>query len=224
MKLLTRLWLNVWMNMLCPHFFGIGMGPDQREFQEYGATANIGNFGTSKGEKAINTASNFWEDIVSGDQTKIAKALGPEFSAINKRGQQQQKTASEFGNRSGGTNAYENASGDTIRAEADTLTGQLAGGAAGQLGSMGEGLLGIGLSGHEAAFGMAKTIHDQKAAKLGDIFHSIASVASSVATMGFGGAAGKAFGSMTSGQISGAFGGPTSVPTTTSNASSDFIQ
>jgi hypothetical protein len=223
-KLLIHAWLRIWANAVCPCFFGIGMGPSKQEYAEYGAEANIGNFGASTGEGDVLAASGFWKDILSGDPTKLSKALGPEYSNINKRAGEEEKTLAAFGTRSGGTAAEAATIGDRSRATASKLEGGMLETSAGALGSMGDSLLGIGAEAHNAAFSMAKTIHDQKQAKLHDIFKSISSVASSVATMGFGGAAGAAFGGMSSGQISSAFGGPSEAPTTTSNASSDFIQ
>jgi len=72
--------------------------------------------------------------------------------------------------------------------------------------------LSTGLSGHTAAFDMSKVIHDQNAAKMNDLFKSIAETASAVFAPGAAAGA-KAFGNLSPTQISGGFGGPTSVAT-----------
>jgi hypothetical protein len=170
-------WLRyLWTNE--DGFFGIGMGPTKQEKSEFGNIASLANFATSKGESDINSADSFWKSILSGDPNKISKVLGPQISGINKRAQQQKKTASEFGNRSGGTNAAEQEAGEGVRSEYDTMVSGLTGEAASALGASGSSLLAAGASGHEAAFSEANTIQQQKAAKLNDIFKSITSIAS----------------------------------------------
>src|ERR1700726_4264899 len=99
-----KLWLRyLWENE--DGFFGIGMGPSGAQKADAGALGAIGNFGTSEGEADIGASDKFWQAILSGDPGQIARVLGPEISAVNKQGQQAKKTASEFGTRSGGTNA-----------------------------------------------------------------------------------------------------------------------
>jgi hypothetical protein len=175
MKILVKMWLN----FLMPTFFGIGEGPSQAEYQQYGALGNIGSFASSTGEKDIGAASDFWNAIISGDQTQLSRALGPLYSNISKRGGEQLKTLQEFGTRSGGTAAEGQRIGDEMRSEASSAEGALLGQAASSLGGLGSGLLSTGLSAHEAAFGAAQTIQQQKQAKLNDIFKSIADITSS---------------------------------------------
>jgi hypothetical protein len=174
LKTLIQPWLNLWM----PSFFGIGQGPTSGEFREAGALGNVGSFGTSEGEKDISKASDFWNAIISGDQTQLSRVLGPAYSNINKRAGEELKTLSEFGTRSGGTGAQQQQIGESERAQAGALEGGLLGGAASSLGSMGSGLLSTGLSAHEAAFGAEQTIQQQKAAKMNDIFKSVADIGS----------------------------------------------
>ena len=194
-------------------FFGIGMGPSGTEKTQYGELANLANFGTSQGEKDVLASDTFWQSILSGDPTSISKVLGPEMSGINKRGQEAKKTGAEFGNRGGGTNAAMQLTDTNTRTSLDSLIADLTGKAGGALGASGHSLLGIGESAHEGAFSEAKTIQEQHAAKMNDLFKSIAEVAAAP----FTGGATLAFGGMSPGQISGSFGGPTEVPTTTSD-------
>jgi len=175
---MLRQWLRyLWDNE--DGFFGIGQGPTKEEKNQYGEIGALSNFGTSQGESAISTSNDFWKAILSGDPSSISRVLGPQLSAINKQGQQQKKTLSEFGNRGGGTNAEAQTIGDRTREAGDSLVSSLTGTAAGALGASGESLLAAGLSGHEAAFSAANVIQQQKAAKLNDIFKSISSIASS---------------------------------------------
>lgn len=182
---MLRLVIGIWLRPMMYSFFGIGEGPSSSEYNQYGAVGNIGNFATSTGESDISTASDFWRSIISGDPNQLSRVLGPEYSNISKRGQQELKTLSEFGTRSGGTAAQQQQIGETERAESTALEGGVLETAADRLGSMGTGLLSTGLSAHEAAFSEANTIQQQKQAKLNDIFKSIMSVAAAIPTGGF---------------------------------------
>lgn len=176
-------WLRyLWSNE--DGFFGIGMGPSSQEKQQYAGLAGIANFGTSQGEGDILAADNFWKAILSGDPTQMSKVLGPEFSGINKRGQESKKTASEFGNRGGGTNAGMQMTDDKTRSSIDELISNLTGHAASALGASGSGLLSVGASAHDAAFSQANTMQQQRLAQLNDLFKSIASVAAAPFTGG----------------------------------------
>jgi hypothetical protein len=114
------------------------------------------------------------------------------MSTVNKQGQQQKQTLAQFGNRGGGTNATAQTIGDTTRSTIDAAVSSLTGNAASALGASGSSLLSTGLSGHEAAFNTADTIHQQRLAQINDIFKSIASVAAAPFTGGasLGGLAG----------------------------------
>lgn len=173
-------------------FFGIGMGPSSDEKSQFGAMGNLANFATSAGEGDISSADNFWKSILSGDPSKISQVLGPESSAINKQAQQQKKTGAEFGTRSGGTAAGNQMIDQNVRTTYDSQVSDLTGKAAGALGASGSSLLAAGGSAHEAAFSEANTIQQQHAAKLNDIFKSIAEVASAVFTGGASVAVGEA--------------------------------
>jgi len=158
-------------------FFGVGMGPTDTEKNETGALINIGNFGTAEGEKDILASGKFWEAIMSGDQTKISQVLGPLMSTVNKQGQQEKKTASEFGNRGGGTNAGMQMVGDKTRSTIDSMIAELTGKGASTLGATGSNLLSTGLAGHEAGFNAATKLQEESMAKWNDIFKSAADVA-----------------------------------------------
>lgn len=173
----------VWLVVNDDGFFGIGQGPSREEKQQYGLLSDIGGFGSRQGKSDIMKSQDFWSSILSGDMTKIASVLAPEISSINQQTQQRKKTASEFGNRGGGTNAYMQSLDDSALSTIRGMIANLTGSAASNLGNMGQNLLNTGLSGGEASFDAAKVMHDQNAAKWGDIFKSIQSVAAGFAGM-----------------------------------------
>ena len=175
-------WIK-WLLVNDDGFFGIGQGPSREEKQQYGLLSGIGGFGSTQGKSDIMQAQNFWSSILSGDMGKISEVLAPQISSINRQTQQRKKTASEFGNRGGGTNAYAQSLDDNALSTIREMIANLTGTAASNLGNMGENLLNTGLYGGEAAFGAAKTIHDQNAAKWNDIFKSIQTVAAGAAGM-----------------------------------------
>ena len=110
--------------------------------------------------------------------------LGPEISAVNKQAGQKIKTANEFGNRSGGTNASNASTADAARGTIDSMIGKLTGTAASSLGAQGGGLLGTGVGANSSAFKAASTIQSQNASKWNDIFKSAASLAAAPFTGG----------------------------------------
>lgn len=182
-----RQWLRwLWQNE--SGFFGIGQGPSREQKQQYGIMTGVENFGISAGEKATGKSLDFWSAILSGDPMAISKVMGPTFSAINQQGQQQKKTASEFGTRSGGTAALMNAVDDRTLSSIRGLLANLTGTAAGQLGSMGESLIGAGTTAGGYAMSEADRMQQENAAKWNDIFNSIASIAGTAG--GFGKAGG----------------------------------
>jgi hypothetical protein len=177
------MWLR-WMWSNEDGLFGIGQGPSSSEKQQSGDIGDLANFATSTGESDITSANNFWQSILSGDPSQISKVLGPLMSTVNKQGQQEKQTLSQFGNRGGGTNATAQQIGDQTRTTIDSAISSLTGGAASALGTTGSSLLSTGLSGHEAAFSSADTIQKQRAAQINDIFKSIASFAAAPFTGG----------------------------------------
>jgi hypothetical protein len=180
-------------------FFGIGMGPDSNEKQQYGLLSGIAGFGSSQGKSDVMKAQDFWSSILSGDMSKISQVLAPEISSINKQTQQRKLTTSQFNNRGGGTNAYNQSLDDNALSSIRGMISNLTGSAASNIGNLGTSLLSTGLSGGEAAFGAADTMHQQNAAKWNDIFKSIGEVAGAAAGFFPGG-------SMASKRITGAQG------------------
>ena len=106
----------------------------------------IAGFGTSVGEGDINAASGFDQTLLQGNPAETAKLLAPQIGAITGQGQQQKNKLAQFGNRSGGNNSAAQTIDDTTRGSIDNMVSQLTGSAASNLGNMGMGTLGIGLS------------------------------------------------------------------------------
>lgn len=109
-------------------------------------TGQIAGFSQGLGESNLGTASGWWKSLLSGDQAQISKALGPEFSAIQKQGDQQKKTTAMFGNRSGGNNAANQNIGDKTREAQRGMVSSLLSGAASSLANTGGNLLSTALS------------------------------------------------------------------------------
>ncbi len=119
--------------------------------------------------------------------------LAPQVNAAKTAGQNQKMSNAQFGNRSGGVVSSNNSINNATRGDISGLVGNLTGTAASALGSQGAGLLGMGMSGHQAGFGEAQTMQSQRASQWNDLFNSIASTAGAVAGMpGIGGGGGGA--------------------------------
>jgi hypothetical protein len=146
------------------------------EKNNYNALSGFAGFAGGHGEKDIGTAEDWMQGILSGDPAKISKLLGPQIKGIQDRAQQTKQTASEFGNRSGGTNASMQMVDDNVHSDINSMIDSLTGGAVSQIGSMGQNLLGMGMQGEHAAFGDAETMQKQEQAKWNDIFNSISNI------------------------------------------------
>src|ERR1700754_3356812 len=85
--------------------FGIGQGTTGEQSDSFGGLYGNSGFASNLGEKNLTTSSDFMNDILSGDPTKIGQVLAPQIDAIKGRAQQQKNNLAEFGNRSGGTNS-----------------------------------------------------------------------------------------------------------------------
>jgi hypothetical protein len=119
-------------------------------------TGAIGDWSTGLGEKNLTAASSFWDALLSGDSSKQMAALAPEVSAAKTSAAQENKTASQFGTRSGGTAASTAATKDKVHAWLTNLIGNLTGSAAGELGSTGGSLLSTGLGAYGSQTAMSQ--------------------------------------------------------------------
>ena len=163
-------------------FFGVDMGVSQDQQSQHNNLTAASGFATGLGEQDLTASSNFMNEILSGDPTKVATALAPQINQQQQRNQQAKDTTAQFGPRSGGTAATVANMGAADRASTTDLVGSLTGKAAGELGSMGGNLLNSGMQGNATAFGEANTLHDQTLAQLNDLFKSIGSTTGAVAS------------------------------------------
>lgn len=137
--------------------FGLGgsaSGTDRgTQLSSWGTLGDLSQYGKNQGEKNTNQASTYWSDILSGDPTKTAQAIAPQAKVINQQAEQQRLTTSQFGNRSGGTNAS-NQMIDTNSASAiQNLVNSLIPQAASNLESIGGMELGLGANTAQALAG-----------------------------------------------------------------------
>jgi hypothetical protein len=108
----------------------------------------FGTIGTSQvgqGQKNENTASSFWNSVLSGDASTTSKALAPQISSAKTRANQDIKTSSLFGTRSGGTAAHNAASTDSLHSDITNLIGSLTNSSASSLASLGSNQMSTGL-------------------------------------------------------------------------------
>jgi hypothetical protein len=154
--------------------FGIGMGPSGHEIGDRNALNQIGGFATQTGEGLLSQSSNFMSALMSGDQSKIAQVLAPQFNAIQKQAGQRKATTGQFGTRGGGTDAAMQAVDDSTRAQTNDMVSNLTGGAVSGGASLGSGLLNTGADVSQAVFGEDQTMHDQSMQQLNDLAGSIA--------------------------------------------------
>ena len=112
-------------------------------------SAGISSDASKLGAQDVNAASGFYTDILSGDPTKEGEALAPEISGLKSRVGQQKKTGAEFGTRSGGTAAQNNAADTNANTEILNLEGGLKQSAASGAASLGTSQEGLGLEANQ---------------------------------------------------------------------------
>jgi len=118
----------------------------------------IGKFATNLGESNLSQSSNFMSSILSGNQSKIGKVLGPEISNIKGQGQQSKLQTAQFGNRGGGSNASMQSADDKSRASVNSMISSLLGTSASGLASSGSSLLSQGMQ----AYGQQATLSQEQ--------------------------------------------------------------
>lgn len=119
------------------------------------------------GVNDLNKAGDFYSSILGGDRAKIGQVLAPEISNIQGQVSQHSKTLSEFGNRSGGTNAGIQAGETAGSTQIQQLIDSLLPGAASGLTQVGSTLGGLGLSAVNMGSNAAATISGQAGADRG---------------------------------------------------------
>jgi hypothetical protein len=101
------------------------------------AFQSAAGFDTGVGNNDVTAASKWYNDILSGDPTKMAEAVAPETSAIQGQAQQAKNQTAQFSPRSGGTAAWMANLDANTRAQIIKLLGGLQSGSADALKSLG---------------------------------------------------------------------------------------
>lgn len=125
--------------------------------RDIGLTSQLGGNLTGQGQSYTNAAGNFYQSILSGDSSKIARSLAPEITAAKTSQQNDQKSASMFGGRSGGTAASTAAAGDKTHSDITNLIGSLTNSSASNLGSLGSSMIGQGIGAISSNADMSQT-------------------------------------------------------------------
>ena len=118
-------------------FSGLFGGSNSTLNQNIPAFQQSAGFSTGVGEGDVTAASKWYNDILSGDPTKMAEAVAPETSAIQGQAQQAKDQTAQFSPRSGGTAAAMAGLDANTRAQIIKLLGGLQSGSAGSLASLG---------------------------------------------------------------------------------------
>lgn len=121
-------------------------GGNKATEQNYQTLSNSGGAAIGQGEDLTGAAGSFYKTLLSGDTGAITKLLAPQIGSIQKQTQQKKQAASQFGTRSGGTDAEMQAAGDTSRTSINDLISTLTGSAASGAAGLGTSLLGTGLN------------------------------------------------------------------------------
>lgn len=124
--------------------------------QDINKLGNIGDWATGEGKSDVNSGTNFWKSILSGDSSKQMQELGGTIGSAKTSLNQDTKTATEMGSRSGGTAASNAAKTDQFHGWMTNLLGSLTGNAANSLTSTGQGLMGTGLSAYGQQIGASQ--------------------------------------------------------------------
>jgi hypothetical protein len=193
-------------------------------------------FATGVGNSDVTAASKWYNDILSGDPTKMAEAVAPETSAIQGEAQQAKNQTAQFVPRSGGTASAMAGLDANTRSQIIKLLGGLQSTSAGALGSLGTTEQGVALSNRKAGDDASQQqMENWQNSILGGVINGGVDVGMEALTDrlggmgggdggdgdggdGDGGGGGASLGQfMSPGQISSAFGGPSSASTTTSD-------
>ncbi len=146
---------------------------------------DIGGFATNLGEKSIGQAAKFASDVVSGDQSKIARSLGPEIGTIQTQQQQNKNQTAQFHDRAGGNNAALQMSGDTARGSINNLVSSLLGKSVDTLASIGSTEQSLGAEALKTQTDMSQTrLENWKKSILGGLTSGIATTLGDAASGG----------------------------------------
>jgi hypothetical protein len=111
-----------------------------------GQAGQAAGYGISSGQGLTSSAGNFYQGLLGGNPAQTAKLLAPQIQANQQQAQQKKQQNAQFGNRSGGTNASNQTTDDTARANTSNMIASLTGQAASGAASLGSNLLDTGLN------------------------------------------------------------------------------
>ena len=148
----------------------------------------IGNFATNLGESNLSQSSNFMSSILSGNQSKIGKVLGPEISNIKGQGEESKLQTAQFGNRGGGSNASMQVADDKSRGSINNMISSLLGSSASGLASSGSSLMGQGMQ----AYGEQSKLSQERVQNWSNsiLGRGISGIAGAATSFGLGSAGG----------------------------------
>src|ERR1700733_4311426 len=106
---------------------GIFSGSAPGVTQSENTAGSVTGAETGAGISDLSDASSFWKTILGGNQQAISQLLAPQISTIQGQGQQQIQNQSQFGNRSGGTNASNQQNIDQQRQQVEQMIAGLTG-------------------------------------------------------------------------------------------------
>lgn len=127
-------------------FGGILGGQNSTLNSTIGKAGDISTFGTNTGQGAITDANQYYQNILSGDPSKIAESIAPEIQAGQQQTQQAKQGLAQFGTRSGGTAAASAGADAANRGNIISLIGKLQQGAASGETGIGENQTALGLN------------------------------------------------------------------------------
>jgi hypothetical protein len=158
--------------------FGVDFGPSSGEIGASTALTGESAFGQATGEGLIGNSSALINGLLSGNQEDISKLLAPQISGVAKNANEKTQTNTQFGNRSGGTNASNQNTMDTARSSVNDMISKLTSGAIDTSLSTGTNLLNSSISGNENVFAEDTQEQNQRASRVNDIVGSSTAVAS----------------------------------------------
>ena len=132
-------------------FSGLFGGSSPTVNENIPAFQQAAGFSTGVGEGDVTAASKWYNDILSGDPTKMAAAVAPETAAAQGEAQQAKNQTAQFAPRSGGTAAWMAGLDANTRSQIIKLLGGLQSGSAGSLANLGTTEQGLALNNREAA-------------------------------------------------------------------------
>jgi hypothetical protein len=173
------------MGGLVGGIFDLAAGDPTKHEQD--TLGTLGNEQIGTGENLVTPAATYYENILSGDPTKIAQSLAPEISAGQSQVEQQRLTGSQFGTRSGGTTASGNAAESQERGNIINLVGGLQKSTADSAASLGSQQESAGAGNITTQADMAAKNQQRMTGDVSGIASDVASIATGVAGGGGGG-------------------------------------